>query len=1065
MTGRNAARSKKDPDELPSRQRMTADHRIRRNPSTDQKKARTQMARQAAFEITPDESGEKTLRNGWVNMKGSGPVFNPELAQLVANAFAADYDLAQDLKQGSKVAVDGGSSEIMGDSEVLEVEPEQSDAVVAAARAAMTPGRTAARKLAFGGNPDKWYVFGTEDDAPVSPSFDNSADAKAWFETKKDQIASLGYDPDTFYVGTGFPDESYLTGLSSRKTAAAPRPGATVWDTSDPATIRRVVPTPQYLDIPEDMFVMESYHDYITLGRMTGRTRQFWSIACPTFERFEVETVAKEDGSIWGVPGEKIPGTWAIRPEYVASARKMATPNRGHKLLPAEIASKMPPLYAQDGKGNDAIIYVKFFSPYSGWRWYATEYDPVDRLFFGLVVGHESELGYFSLDELENASGMNGTLPLVERDLYFGEGNTIGDVRSGKTSSKKKAAATLVKVRDLKEGDQIAILADELSTIKSIRPSGDWGGETYELVVATQGYGDMTYNWPADLDIFVGGMPTGRQLDDAVRQLRQGSKTATTFRVQHDFSKYQPKWTGDWVRLYGERNEGFTMEADSIDDAKRILKEQGPPHGPQREGDRLNPFYLKITPVASKKVAGGFGYEEDDPQPGTVYPGKFNGIAFSWEWDPDLGQVAIGPPSSFAVDWDFDTLSNLGVETPGEGAVELMRAFVNDGMYQRVSSKIAEQIAAEDEAGLATDQTWLENEGEWQPDAPQGKTAGIVFERVPDLDEEGWSEQTQIADIGNEWGDYLSVSYAPELGGWQWSYSQSGPGVRSGKSGSASSEEEAKALAVGAYHLAGGTLDLDGSVWIEASRSDYSHWNEDADYMWWNEEGRHAPEPPEWDDLDDNFEMDYDEDEDDDGEIHGYVPGVGDGDYERRQMGIGASRRTANSQRIDDAVQYIEERFKGYFVGKSFPDQVVTAGPEAVATLVDYMDAGGFDTPFQAWNDLLGELTIIEALTLLTGDVHAEYNDQGFRVDSNGLPGTSGSKTSAYDSGDPFEDYENWQDDAEDRAYDQLVEDALEAGMDVRDYRDREYTSHLNSTMPVTAKKAHGLTPESDLFL
>lgn len=27
------------------------------------------------------------------------------------------------------------------------------------------------------------------------------------------------------------------------------------------------------------------------------------------------------------------------------------------------------------------------------------------------------------------------------------------------------------------------------------------------------------------------------------------------------------------------------------------------------------------------------------------------------------------------------------------------------------------------------------------------------------------------------------------------------------------------------------------------SRADYAHWNEEADYMWWMEEGRHQGEP------------------------------------------------------------------------------------------------------------------------------------------------------------------------------------------------------------------------------
>jgi hypothetical protein len=89
---------------------------------------------------------------------------------------------------------------------------------------------------------------------------------------------------------------------------------------------------------------------------------------------------------------------------------------RKHKLLTKALAAKLPPLYAQDGKGYDAIAYVHFHSPYSGWDWYATEFDPDTGVFFGLVKGFESELGYFTLAELENAAFDNG-LPLVERDL------------------------------------------------------------------------------------------------------------------------------------------------------------------------------------------------------------------------------------------------------------------------------------------------------------------------------------------------------------------------------------------------------------------------------------------------------------------------------------------------------------------------------------------------------------------------------------------------------------------------------------------------------------------------
>ena len=86
------------------------------------------------------------------------------------------------------------------------------------------------------------------------------------------------------------------------------------------------------------------------------------------------------------------------------------------KLITEEIRRNLPKLYEQDGKGLDAIAYVKFFTPDSNWTWYATEFDGID-LFFGLVCGFEKELGYFSLSELQNVTGPLGLK--IERDLYF----------------------------------------------------------------------------------------------------------------------------------------------------------------------------------------------------------------------------------------------------------------------------------------------------------------------------------------------------------------------------------------------------------------------------------------------------------------------------------------------------------------------------------------------------------------------------------------------------------------------------------------------------------------------
>lgn len=58
-----------------------------------------------------------------------------------------------------------------------------------------------------------------------------------------------------------------------------------------------------------------------------------------------------------------------------------------------------------------------FFSPWSSWTWYASEYDPEERLFFGVVIGHEREAGYFSLDELRQVRGPGGLQ--IERDLFW----------------------------------------------------------------------------------------------------------------------------------------------------------------------------------------------------------------------------------------------------------------------------------------------------------------------------------------------------------------------------------------------------------------------------------------------------------------------------------------------------------------------------------------------------------------------------------------------------------------------------------------------------------------------
>ena len=85
------------------------------------------------------------------------------------------------------------------------------------------------------------------------------------------------------------------------------------------------------------------------------------------------------------------------------------------KLLTKKLINKFNKIGSQENI-EDPIIVAKFFHPFSNYTWYATEYNNETKMFFGMVHGHEKELGYFSLDELSSLKV--GGLP-VERDLYF----------------------------------------------------------------------------------------------------------------------------------------------------------------------------------------------------------------------------------------------------------------------------------------------------------------------------------------------------------------------------------------------------------------------------------------------------------------------------------------------------------------------------------------------------------------------------------------------------------------------------------------------------------------------
>ena len=91
------------------------------------------------------------------------------------------------------------------------------------------------------------------------------------------------------------------------------------------------------------------------------------------------------------------------------------------KLMTAELLQRFAAVGRQEDV-SDPIVLAKFFNPTGIGNWYATEYDPEDKVFFGFVslFGDDcDEWGSFSLKELEDFKGNLGLG--IERDLYCGE--------------------------------------------------------------------------------------------------------------------------------------------------------------------------------------------------------------------------------------------------------------------------------------------------------------------------------------------------------------------------------------------------------------------------------------------------------------------------------------------------------------------------------------------------------------------------------------------------------------------------------------------------------------------
>ena len=106
------------------------------------------------------------------------------------------------------------------------------------------------------------------------------------------------------------------------------------------------------------------------------------------------------------------------------------------KMLTKAIVDKFISVGAQDSI-RDKMVVAKYFDPCGSLTWYATEMyivlpdggyrlignntrgkiDNSEIVFFGLVVGQETELGYFSLNEMMRVKNRFGLG--IERDRYF----------------------------------------------------------------------------------------------------------------------------------------------------------------------------------------------------------------------------------------------------------------------------------------------------------------------------------------------------------------------------------------------------------------------------------------------------------------------------------------------------------------------------------------------------------------------------------------------------------------------------------------------------------------------
>jgi hypothetical protein len=84
---------------------------------------------------------------------------------------------------------------------------------------------------------------------------------------------------------------------------------------------------------------------------------------------------------------------WSDRSKRSSSKTLSSVKLLPHTLLKrfAEIGSVVNP---------NPLVIARYIEGVNRWEWYATNYYPDKRMFYGWMSGSETEMGYFSLDEL-----------------------------------------------------------------------------------------------------------------------------------------------------------------------------------------------------------------------------------------------------------------------------------------------------------------------------------------------------------------------------------------------------------------------------------------------------------------------------------------------------------------------------------------------------------------------------------------------------------------------------------------------------------------------------------------